>query len=210
MGVMDLPRFVVGRKTPILHVWKQSHADSRPPAIRNDGIETATGLPRSLIQLLAEFDSENTENSLWMWCDAEGDTTQWLLWNMYRLAGILSMRSKQRTSNSNPVEQPAPALKSLISQSIAHIDGYSVLTQRAGVEDPSALLFPLFSVGSHASALTVAQKTFISDTLHTLKRHHTSTVQAQGLLQVLNYLWQHPLLNADEVAQHLSLEISLL
>ena len=46
LGVMDLPTFTVGRRTPYIGIWYRYCRDE-------EGIELVTGLPRSLLDIFS-------------------------------------------------------------------------------------------------------------------------------------------------------------
>lgn len=105
MGVMDMPVFVIGRRTPHLGVWRE-HRQSMPDNIdlNKHNVEAVSGLPHSLLDLFAGIGQDTTEMDLWNWPGEKGSTSQCQLWESHRLAGMLSVRRYQRRSGSLAAE----------------------------------------------------------------------------------------------------------
>jgi hypothetical protein len=109
---MDLPSFAVGRQNPSIGVWKRHCLDEnhalRPPLL--DSVEIVSGLPRSLIDILATVDNHDaTEEAFWLWPGAPGTLLQSHLWEAYRLAGILTIRHAQlHVRRRGPGPGPGP------------------------------------------------------------------------------------------------------
>lgn len=219
MGIMDLSMFVVGRKTPVLHVWRKLYPnrDHHPM----DNIEPTTGLPRSLIHLLARVDEADTEFALEMWQGTTGDTTQILLWEIYRYVGILAARRACRQQRPTPQEHQLPrsegrrtlSNETILSRALAYIDSaLLVITSRQPgmIGDDTGLLCPLFILACHPHNLTLTQKSFLRAAFAKLQSHNTTATQAQAVLQVVEQLWLSPSQDVDALARDLNLEVSLL
>ncbi|KPM45193.1 hypothetical protein AK830_g1360 [Neonectria ditissima] len=81
MGVMDLPNLVLGRLTPCLGIWKRlRRAQATWGGENMGGIEIVTGLPRSLLDILAFSDEPTVEQDLWLWEGVEGSLLQSFHW----------------------------------------------------------------------------------------------------------------------------------
>jgi hypothetical protein len=83
----------------------------RPPQL--DSIEIVSGLPRSLIDILATVDADDaSEASFWNWPGAPGSLLQCHLWEAYRLAGILTIRHAQLHTPRRSQDAPSPTADS--------------------------------------------------------------------------------------------------
>ncbi|KAM5352834.1 hypothetical protein ACJ41O_005556 [Fusarium nematophilum] len=94
IGVMDLPFFVFGRRTAPLGFWRRLRkAQSRWRGGKTTGgVEMISGLPRSLLDILARADEPSVEMELWNWCGEIGEYLQAQLWEAWRYAAILFVR----------------------------------------------------------------------------------------------------------------------
>jgi hypothetical protein len=92
MGVMDLPVWTLGRQNPCLGVWKRNCAPRGFLRHNRDQVEAMSGLPKSLLDVISDMDSNDSELQLWNWPGAHGSLAQTHLWEAYRLACILTHR----------------------------------------------------------------------------------------------------------------------
>ncbi|KAH7021885.1 hypothetical protein EDB80DRAFT_556632 [Ilyonectria destructans] len=146
MGVMDLPNLVFGRRTPCLGFWRRLR--QAKGKWRNDvvgGVETMSGLPRSLLDILARTDDRSAQTELWNWHGQMGEYLQAQLWDVWRYAGIILARRK---AGRKPGDHEAysedgspdglPSTEYLLWRLIASLDAL-----RLGLQQPesSHLLF---------------------------------------------------------------------
>lgn len=90
IGVMNLPGIVFGRKTPKIGFWERlREAELETCQGLMSGVETLTGLPRSLLDILAYTEHDPAQLELWNWHGEMGDSLQAQLWDAWRYAGIL-------------------------------------------------------------------------------------------------------------------------
>ncbi|KAF3386863.1 hypothetical protein F1880_000799 [Penicillium rolfsii] len=155
MGVMDIPCLAIGRQLPSIGIWRRFCQPIGP----RHGIEPVTGLPRSLLDLLAGIGLDATEQSFWDWPGETGNFLQCYLWEAYRLAGILSIRQSERlrkplsdSPQSLPtMRQPCPVASSvLVARIIANVDALRLGCLERPNEDPfikNSILFPLVVAG---------------------------------------------------------------
>lgn len=115
MGVMDLPVWTLGRQNPCLGVWKRNCAPRGFLRHNRDQVEAMSGLPKSLLDVISDMDSSDSELQLWNWAGAHGSLAQTQLWEAYRLACILthrqcglSIRATSTASATFPVGGQAP------------------------------------------------------------------------------------------------------
>lgn len=105
LGVMDLPSFLLGRKSPAIGIWNSfRNAQDSWKQGRLDGVEPVTGVPRSLLDIFAAMADEPGNDialRFWSWQGDGGDPAQRYLWDCWRFSGILDVRRRrcQRYSN---------------------------------------------------------------------------------------------------------------
>ncbi|WZH40605.1 Zn_clus Fungal Zn 2-Cys 6 binuclear cluster domain containing protein [Fusarium acuminatum] len=130
IGVMDLPGLVFGRRTPIIGLWRRlREAELASPNGLTGGVDTLTGMPRSLLDILAYTDHRAAQFALWNWHGEMGDSLQAQLWDAWRYAGIIyrnRMIYKEQALGGNiPKQTPAeglPSTKYLVWRLIASLD----------------------------------------------------------------------------------------
>ncbi|KAF5003301.1 hypothetical protein FDECE_10152 [Fusarium decemcellulare] len=158
MGVMDIPSLVVGRMSQPIGIWKllrrlQDHRkDGRVP-----GVEVVSGMPRSLLDILAssfDNDADYTESKLWTWPGEIGEYLQCHLWDCWRLSGILEVRRRQRIERKRRGAQDhnedktttAPSTDIILCRLVASIDALHrafELPQNQHLLVHNGLMYPL-------------------------------------------------------------------
>ena len=115
MGVMDLPVWTLGRQNPCRGVWRRNCAPRGYLRHNRDQVEAMSGLPKSLLDVISDMDSSDSELQLWNWVGAHGSLAQTQLWESYRLACILthrqcgmSIRAAGTAAATFPVGSQAP------------------------------------------------------------------------------------------------------
>ncbi|UZP36722.1 hypothetical protein NXS19_004538 [Fusarium pseudograminearum] len=141
IGVMDLPGLVFGRRTSNIGFWKRlREAELASCSGLMGGVETLTGLPRSLLDILAYTKHCEAQRDLWNWHGEMGDSLQAQLWDAWRYAGILyrarAMVKNQDLEGDGLQEESMtglPSTKYLLWRLIASLD-----TLRLGLEHPGS------------------------------------------------------------------------
>lgn len=145
VGLLDIPFFTLNRITPSLEIWKsyvQPH--------KHSGIEQTSGIPYSLMNLLANMDSTTIEQDLVQWPGELGDEfAQIHLWEAFRLAGILHSRclaDHQQDQTTPPrANVSTEILRMKVFASIQAIIGIGTFNFRLSLA--RAILYPLFIAG---------------------------------------------------------------
>lgn len=100
LGAMDLPSFVLSRKSPTIGIWRNfRNAQDSWKQGRLDGVEPVTGVPRSLLDIFAAMAGEPGNDialRFWSWQRDGGDPAQRYLWDFWRFSGILDVRQRRR------------------------------------------------------------------------------------------------------------------
>ncbi|KAF5599117.1 hypothetical protein FPCIR_2513 [Fusarium pseudocircinatum] len=160
VGLLDIPFFTLNRITPSLEIWKsyvQPH--------KHSGVEQISGIPYSLMNLLANMDSTTIEQDLLQWPGELGDEfAQIHLWEAFRLTGILHSRcladhhqdqtTPPRTNISTEI------LRMKVFASIQAIIGIGTFNFRLSLA--RAILYPLFIAGILAESAQEQQLTRVA------------------------------------------------
>lgn len=129
MAVMDLPTFVRGRHTMTIGIWAQMRsAQETHNGTKPGGVETMSGLPRSLLDIFAGIQEESAEVEFLAWPGEVGEVPFCHLWEAYRLAGILTSRRLQKTPQGGSGRIPTDVL---VSRLIASLDALCETHNRA-------------------------------------------------------------------------------
>lgn len=159
MGIFDLRSFVIGRQTPSLNVWRRYRLGQLIRSVpEEDSVEAVTGIPRSMIDMLAFEDGELTEEHLWLWPGCVGTLLQCQLWDAYRYAMMLDVRRRRKhdittTQYQSPIQAPKtklPADEILLIKALSALDAiHNGARQPVAVDSLvlNAILYPLFLVG---------------------------------------------------------------
>jgi hypothetical protein len=217
MGVMDLPCLVVGRQAPSIGIWRRFCRPTRP----RHGIEPVTGLPRSLLDLLAGIDLDSTEQSFWDWPGEAGNFLQCYLWEAYRLAGILTIRQWERLKkpvSGNPRSlskwrQPnsCPADSSLlVARVLANLDALRLGCLERPNEDPfikNSVLFPIVVAGLEVEVMRQSPQW-----QQAIRSCSLGSRQDEILLEFLEEVWRRgdSTLDINDLARAKDIEMGLL
>ncbi|KAI5456841.1 major facilitator superfamily domain-containing protein [Mariannaea sp. PMI_226] len=105
IAVMDLPTFVRGRQTPTLGIWAHLRSEQAIQSDEEGGIETMSGLPRTLLDIFSGLSDPKAEQAFVNWPGHIGEPPHCHLWEAYRLAGILVGR-RFRNERRDAVNEP--------------------------------------------------------------------------------------------------------
>ncbi|CEI67740.1 unnamed protein product [Fusarium venenatum] len=96
----------VGRDTPTLSIWGYLRAgQAATPEGLVGGVESISGIPRSLLDIIARIGIPTAEEEFAAWPGHEGSVPHCHLWEAFRLAGILLSRRQNHISNSSPTNE---------------------------------------------------------------------------------------------------------
>ncbi|KAF5568688.1 hypothetical protein FNAPI_61 [Fusarium napiforme] len=103
MAIMDIPTFVRGRDTPTLGIWGfLRSAQKASPSGLVGGVESVSGLPRSLLDIFGRMAHDDVEKDFADWEGHEGSIPHVHLWEAFRISGILMSRRQKQTQPSSP------------------------------------------------------------------------------------------------------------
>lgn len=154
IAVMDLPTFVRGRATRNFGIWAQMRASraSDSGGERAGGVETMTGLPRTLLDIFATIEEDSSEQAFLVWPGEVGEVPFCHLWEAYRLAGVLvgrrlreSIRQPPGGGCGTPAGPPSPAADVLVGRLVAALDALCEVSGRPSYSNALAvnsILYP--------------------------------------------------------------------
>ena len=164
IGLLDLPGATLGRRRACQHIWSRLVT---PLGAR--GIEPVTGLPRSLINIMARVDAPEASRDLIAWVPQERaeHVLQYPYWEAFRLMLLLinqdlirlQQPSDSTTSfaeESPPLMSPDAKTESLVMRILASVKAL----QNVEIEDPfriplqNCILWPLFTAALHTDAIS--------------------------------------------------------
>jgi hypothetical protein len=118
MAIMDMPTFVRGRDTPTLGIWGLLRAgQAATPTGLVEGVESVSGLPRSLLDIIARIGNAFVEKEFAAWPGHEGSVPHCHLWEACRLAGILLSRRQNRSTGA-----ASPTNEVIVCRLVATLD----------------------------------------------------------------------------------------
>ncbi|OLN87606.1 putative transcriptional regulatory protein C965.10-like protein 2 [Colletotrichum chlorophyti] len=105
LSLMDMHALVIGRATKSMGVWRlMRKAQDSWEGGRLGGIEVVSGLPRSLLDILADMElsaADDIEARLWAWPGEMGVHAQCILWDCWRYTAVLDARRIERRKRMN-------------------------------------------------------------------------------------------------------------
>ncbi|KAF4419193.1 amidohydrolase ytcJ [Fusarium acutatum] len=140
MAIMDIPTFVRGRDTPSLGIWGfLRSAQKASPSGLVGGVESVSGLPRSLLDIFGRMAHDDVEKDLADWEGHEGSIPHVHLWEAFRLSGILITRRQNRRRTGSPSNEI------LVCRLVATLDALYETRQReeyAHILATNSMLYP--------------------------------------------------------------------
>lgn len=230
LSVMDLPPFVVGRRSPSLGLWKRIRG--RVPqndAAAHDEVEIVTGMPKDLLDIFAhvmEYQDETMTRRFWNWRCSLTDPVQNHRSNSWRYAGILDIRRRRSlwaaqhspspVPNRPSADADYPSSESVLAGLLSSLDAFCHSCESAGHDNQNflnhGLLYPIMLASLEVRMLdanppwkqlldSVKQK--ISDGLH--------INYAKPLFDLLDEAWacRNDLFDIENVAYNRGIEIAL-
>ncbi|KAF4964248.1 hypothetical protein FSARC_7802 [Fusarium sarcochroum] len=145
IALLDIPCFTLNRISQSLDIWKLHVGPNK-----ESGIEQTSGLPYTLITLLANLDSSDVESELLQWHgDIADEFMQIHLWEAFKCAGILHSRAlvghDQDPSTSSTTRVKTEVVRMKVFAAIQAIIGSGTFNFRQPLA--KAILYPLFIAG---------------------------------------------------------------
>lgn len=205
LGSFDLPAYVLNRKTKCHKLWAK-HSLGLP------GIEEDTGIPCSLVDLLAQLDVASTTDALFDWQLPPGEPAQVYAWDATRYAAIVRALEDSKSSKDLDIasallsrgvtlRELARLILEKVHQSITHLPpdfGHFKQT----------LVFPLVMAASQKKHLDDTSKEFIVSTLQTLSMECSYNLR-RGILNLVQDHWRNDADTIEDTARRLDIEVAL-
>ncbi|KZL82188.1 c6 finger domain-containing protein [Colletotrichum incanum] len=100
LSIMDMEPMVIGRMTPSMGIWHHLRkVQDRWEGGRIGGIEIVSGMPRTLLDVIADIgnrDAQEVEARLWAWPGEIGLYAQCILWDCWKYTAVLDVRRIER------------------------------------------------------------------------------------------------------------------
>lgn len=226
MGLFDLPYLVVGRQTPSLNVWRRYRLGQLVRlTAEEDSIEAVSGIPRSMIDMLACDEEDLTEEQLWLWPGCAGTLLQCQLWEAYKFAIMLDVRRRKRHRRTarhgqSPTRAPGvnlPDDKLLVIKALSALDAVHIGAKQPAAADSlamNAILYPLFIVAIEVFTSDNKEwQEIVGPWFHALLEHDPFANGRQSWEIVQAIAESHregQFVTADEVARSKQIEVALL
>lgn len=195
VGILNLPIHTLGRKTKARGIWYH-HCRFQ------HGIDSVTGLPYSLIDLLSAIHQPDVAQLLSDWILRQGAVTQQQVWEATRQAALIIVLRLHQPDKLGCTH--FQRLLNLLHDLSAEMSNHSSQARQA-------LLFPLFIAGSGPLTVTEFDKTFIVERITQLVDGSLETCPCyNGAVGILAEVGKHGNERSlEQVAQDLGLEQSL-
>lgn len=162
IGLLDLPGATLGRRNPCRHIWRRLITP-----LQRSGIEPTTGLPRSLLDIMAHMDIPEAEEELLSWTpsDRAEHVLQYPFWEAFRLTTMLMSRSLTSVKKSDSLPRQEHSLDANTESIVMRILSCIKALQSA-TEDPfhiplrCCILWPLFTAALHTDAASPTRALF--------------------------------------------------
>ncbi|ETS84449.1 hypothetical protein PFICI_02474 [Pestalotiopsis fici W106-1] len=221
VGLLDLPHFTLNRLNKPLHIWDQFVAP-----YKSAGVEESTGLPYSLLNILADIALPDTEDRLLAWPgEVAQDLIQIHLWEAYRTAAILHSRMLkigsgkwewQGDTTQQPCAKPGLSNSILLMKAFASVQAICDSKKDAYARPlASAVLYPLF-IASICTHENTKERSIAKDLFHAF-RHQWERLENQLEWEFVLEIWERsrchtrttPLDLATQFARELNIEVHL-
>lgn len=182
IGVLDLPTHSLGRQNEHLHMWRKH-------CMGQSGIEEVSGLPCSLIDLLASPEDNDIEKRLLQWSGEPGEPVMCKIWEATQYAGLIMVR-ELRSEQGLPTGTDTPSTASIVQHVLALLQNLRTTMDMHTFASTATLLFPLVGAGSQPTSLTAGNRKFIRDCIVVLADNSLSNYPYyEAVVRVLEALW---------------------
>ncbi|KAI3535806.1 hypothetical protein CSPX01_11144 [Colletotrichum filicis] len=221
MGLMDMPTFVRGRSTLSLGIWKRLRVAQGSIGMKRGGIQSVSSLPRSLLDIFANIQDEDSDTYFLQWFGETGEIPQIHLWEAYRLAGILTgrrLRIRANTGITAAASTSCPATPSaevLLGRLVASMDALCDATSRPEYSQlltTNALLYPYVAARLEV-AILLRQPTWMESLRRVTEKYqpYGKTANARNITEMLDEAWDSgdDAYDIDEQARRRNVEVAL-
>ncbi|KAJ4286503.1 hypothetical protein N0V90_013203 [Kalmusia sp. IMI 367209] len=201
----DIPVYILNRKTEYHRLWAKYNLGLL-------GIEEESGLPCSLLDLLAQIDNPDTTDALFAWQVPPGEPAQIYSWDATRYAAIIRALEDSKTtsdldlatsllSRGVSLDELVRSLLNSVQQCLLHLHPESSQFNQT-------LVFPLVMAASQRNHLSCDAKDFICSTMQSLAMEGNYHLR-QGILKIIQEHWANDDDTIEETARRLDLEVAM-
>lgn len=203
IGVLDLPTYSLGRQNKHLHMWHKY-------CMGRSGVEEVTGLPRSLIDLLASAMDDDIEERLLRWSCEPNEPVMCKIWEATQYAGLILIR-EYRVAHGLPLRPKTQSTASVVEHVLTLLQELRTGMDISVFGTIQAFLKPLVAVGSQPKSLTADDRAFIKECIVTLAGGSLSSYPYyEAVVIVLETLWASDGMHSlDHVVRELNFELGL-
>lgn len=174
------------------------------------GIEEITGLPCSLIDLLASHMDDDIEERLLHWPGESHEPVMCKIWEATQHAALVrirDIRKEQGLHVNEHVQSNACAVRHVLGL----LRDLRLRLDIGTFASTETLLFPLVAIGSQATLLADEDRAFIKEGLAALANHAFGSIPYyKGVLHVLEALWMsNETISLDRITSDMGLELGL-
>jgi hypothetical protein len=182
IGVLDLPTHSLGRQNEHLHMWRKH-------CMGQSGIEEVSGLPCSLLDLLASPNDDDIEKRLLQWSGEPGEPVMCKIWEATQYAGLIMVR-ELRSEQGLPTSTDTQSITSTVQHILVLLQDLRIRMDVCTFASTETLLFPLVGAGSQPTSLTADNRRFIRDCIVALADNSLSSYPYyEAVVLVLEALW---------------------
>ncbi|KAJ4110284.1 hypothetical protein NW768_012044 [Fusarium equiseti] len=212
-----MPTFVRGRSTVTNGIWAQLRVAERAHGADAflGGIETMSGLPRSLLDIFAAIQEHDAESRFLGWQGEVGEVPASHLWEAYRCAGVLTARRLKRVETEPSSSDPRVSAEVLLSRLIAVLDALCETRRRPEYSASlasNAMLYPL--VAARLEVALLRRNTAWLDTLRHIYRQcrpYRAAANVSHVMEILDEALENDndSCDMDEQARRRQVELAL-
>lgn len=203
IGVLDLPVYSLGRQTKHLNVWHDY-------CMGQSGLEEVTGLPCSLVDLLASPMDDDIEERLLQWPGEPNHPVMCKIWEATQYAGLILAR-EYRTIHGFPLNIETQSTSSTVRCVLTLIHELRMGMNTRAFGSTQAFFMPLVAAASQPKSLTADDRAFIRECLFTLADGTLSDYPYyEAASIVLERLWASDgTPSLDHITRELNFELGL-
>jgi hypothetical protein len=205
LASFDIPAYILNRKTPYHRLWAQYNLDQA-------GIEDESGLPCSLVDLLAQLDHFKTIDALFKWQVPTGDLAQIYSWEATRYAAIVRVLEDFKAAHELDIttflQSNGSSFGGLVHLILSSVQQCLLHLLPESSQFKQTLVFPLVMAASLRSHLSDQARDFISSTIQSLASEGNYYLR-QGVLRVIQEHWSNDANTIEETARRMDIELAM-
>jgi hypothetical protein len=212
MGYLDLQTHTINRMTPQHYLWDNYCREQK-------GVFRVSGLPFSLMDLLAAVHKSGVEQQLAAWIPPDGEPAQQLLWKATKFAGIISayeLKSQKYTAADPEFSEYSQLFtydhifkpEVLVSNILSLIHQCMDFVPEEQGQFKQTLIYPLVMAASQRDFITEPEREFVCTTISSLASERNKYAY-DGILRVIRAFWDGDDRDIGETASGMNIELAL-